>query len=170
MSQVGVYFDQFVQIVADIEQCLGILIGLKRLLVGSDGGNLLTDHDDRQQNKLQKCLRDPGDQSRCPGVNCLGKADEREYGERIRTPHSCDAVGYLDCKPAVKAGMLTRYGMSALKPTEIEVRMRNMNMGHQEFFLCFERARPYQSLADASWTVWAHRELTPGNRKDSHAE
>ena len=44
---------------------------------------------------------------------------------------------YLDCKPAIKPGVLARDGMSALKSTEIEVRMWNMDMVHQQFCLLF---------------------------------
>ena len=124
--QFGVLLEHLLEIIGEFEQHLGILISLERLLVGRRRSNFLTNHYDRQQDKLQKRLCDPCNQGGGPASDGLRQAYERENGERVGAPHRANDVGNVDCEPSIKPRMLAGCRRHTLFLAVFDVRVRSV--------------------------------------------
>jgi len=73
--------------------------------------DILSDNNDRQQDQLQKGLRNPtDDHKRVMALNRGGQRDERQQGEGIRAPHGTDRFGNF-------------YGNTRIEKTDIALTM-----------------------------------------------
>src|SRR3954452_8168321 len=59
LGELGVLLEQRSDFVVDLQDCLGVLVGLLELPVGFPRRYILADHDDRKQHQLQKRLCNP---------------------------------------------------------------------------------------------------------------
>jgi catechol 2,3-dioxygenase-like lactoylglutathione lyase family enzyme len=132
LGQLDVLLDQLVHVVVDLEQRLGVLVGLLELHVRLGRRDLLADHDDRQEDELEEGLGEPGDQRRGARLDRGGKADQRERREGIGAPHGADHVGDPDRELVVETvGLLLCFQEHVL--ARLEVRVRDVQMRHVRF-------------------------------------
>ena len=77
------------------------MIKVFRASVRGGRGDVLAHDDDRQQDELEKRLRDPGNDAFTARLQRSGQANQCDRREDIGAPHRAHPVGDLDCQPRI---------------------------------------------------------------------